>query len=263
MGAFHFLRHRFSDVVEQSGSSCKGTVNTQLIGNDSGNVRNLHRMIQNILAVTGTVHQASQNFDKFVVQPMNAGFKNGFLAGLFDAGFHFSLGFFHRFFNTGRMNSAVGNQLFKGQSGNLSPDRIEARNGDRLRGVVNNQIHARRRFHGTDISAFSADDPAFHVIVGKGHHRNGRFGDLIGSDSGNGKSDNVACLFFCVFLELRFDFNQLLCSFKACLLLDLSDQQLLGAFGSQSGEFLQFFGLLYFNLLNFSGLILVFLDFLV
>ena len=68
-------------------------------------------------------------------------------------------------FNTSRMNASVGNQLMQGQAANLSADRIESRDYDSLGSVVNYDFNTTGSFQGTDVTAFTSDDTAFHLVI--------------------------------------------------------------------------------------------------
>ena len=66
------------------------------------------------------------------------------------------------------MNTAILNQLFKGEPCNLAADRVKAGNGDGFGSIVNNKVTACQGFKAADIAAFTADDASFHLVVGEG-----------------------------------------------------------------------------------------------
>ena len=98
--------------------------------------------------------------------------KGGRFALLFDHDFDFLLRLLDHLFDSGRVNTPVHNELFKCDPCNLSSDRIKAGENNRFGRIVNDQIYARHRLKSSDISSLSADDPAFHLIIGKLYHRN-------------------------------------------------------------------------------------------
>ena len=47
-----------------------------------------------------------------------------------------------------------------------------ARQGDCLRGIVNNQVNTGERLKGADIAPFTPDDPALHLVARQRNDRN-------------------------------------------------------------------------------------------
>ena len=67
------------------------------------------------------------------------------------------------------MNAPVGDQSFKRDLGDLATNRIEAREDDSLRRVIDNQIDPSRLFERTDVAAFAPDNATLHVIAWQRH----------------------------------------------------------------------------------------------
>jgi hypothetical protein len=67
-----------------------------------------------------------------------------------------------------QVDAAVGDQLADGQSADLAPDRVEAGDGDRLRGVVDDEVDPGGRLEGADVAALASDEPPLHVVGGEG-----------------------------------------------------------------------------------------------
>ena len=111
---------------------------------------------------------------------MDTNLKNGAFTLLFDGVLNLSASLFHHVLNAGWMNSSVGNKLFKGQTGNLSANRLEAGKGDGFGGVIDNKINAGGGFNGTDVPSLTADYAALHIVVGQRHNRNSCFGGMVG-----------------------------------------------------------------------------------
>ena len=101
---------------------------------------------------------------------MNPDIKRRSLTGFANDGIHFRPDFFDNILNPARMNSAVADQSFQGNSRNFSPDRIKTGQNNRLGRVIHNEVDSRRCLNGPDISAFPADDPSLHLIAGQVHH---------------------------------------------------------------------------------------------
>ncbi len=60
--------------------------------------------------------------------------------------------------DAGGVNAAVGNEVFHGNAANLATNGIEARNGNALRSIVDQQIHARKLLEAANIAALATDD---------------------------------------------------------------------------------------------------------
>jgi len=101
----------------------------------------------------------------------------------------------HHLFDTGRMNTTIRYQLMKRQPGNLSPNRIEGRQNDGFRGVINDNLHTRYRFESADISPFTANNPALNLVVLNMKHRNRVLNCSLGSNTLNGLNHHLLSLF--------------------------------------------------------------------
>ncbi len=92
------------------------------------------------------------------------------------------------------MDAPVLNQFLDTDPGNFAADGIETGQDDGLRRVVNDQIDACQLFDGTDIAAFTADDPALHFLVGKRDNGDGGLRYIVAGVALDGGHDNVARL---------------------------------------------------------------------
>ena len=81
------------------------------------------------------------------------------------------LGLAHHLLDARRMDAAVRDQPLQGNAGDLAADRIVTRDDHRLRRVVDDQVDARSRLDGADVSTLAADDPPLHVVAGQVHDR--------------------------------------------------------------------------------------------
>ena len=177
------------------------------------------------------------------MQIVNTHFEGGLFALFLDGCVDFLLCFFHHLFDSGRMNTAVHNELFQCNSGDFSSDRIEAGKNHCLRCVINDQIHAGQGFNGADVSSFTSDDSSLHFIVRQVHHRYGGFCHVVGSASLNGAGDDVLGLLVCFFLGFGFNFLDHDGSFMTDFLLRVCQENGLGLFYGVTGDPLQFFHL--------------------
>ena len=159
-----------AQVVEQAGPLGLGHVGADLGGQQARQVGHLDGVVEHVLAVAGAVVLAAQQLDQLRVQAVDVGLKHGALALGLDGGVHLPLGLFHHLLDAGGVDAAVLDELFQGQPGDLPAHRVKAGDGDGLRGVVDDQIHAGHGLQGADVAALPADDAALHLVVGQGHH---------------------------------------------------------------------------------------------
>ena len=148
------------------------------------------------------------------------------------------------------MDAAVGDQALHGDAGDLAPHRVEARQGDGLGGIVDDEIHAGQRLDGADVSALAADDTALHLIVGQRHHRDCGLGNLIGSHPLNGVRNHIAGTLIGFALELGLKFRQLNGLFVLQLGAEAVEQVFLGLILGEAGQALQQLILAFFQCLN-------------
>ena len=74
------------------------------------------------------------------------------------------------------MDAAILDELLECDARNLAAHRIEARQDDSLRRVVDDEVDARQRLERADVAALAADDAALHLVVRQRNDRNGRLG---------------------------------------------------------------------------------------
>ena len=110
--------------------------------------------------------QSTKLIHDFLVNAVNVDFVKCFLAFGANEGFHFLLALFDNFFDSSRMNSAVGNQFVERATSDFAADRIETGNDYDTGSIVDNHIDTRLFFKGPNVTAFATDDAAFHVVVG-------------------------------------------------------------------------------------------------
>ncbi len=111
MGAFHLMIDRLPDIMQQTGAPRDSGIGAQLDGHDSRQMGYLHRMLEDILAITCPILQPAQHFHQFWVEPMHIRIECRLFAGLTNGCIHLFAGFLHHFFDACRMNPSVRNQL--------------------------------------------------------------------------------------------------------------------------------------------------------
>ena len=205
MGTLIFVVECLADIMQQSGSLGQLDVQSQLACHQTRELRDLDGMLEYILPVGGSVFESAQNLDQLRMQIVNADLEGRLFAFLLDDRVDFLGRLFDHFLDPRRMDAAVYNELFERDTRDLSSDRIEAGQDDRLRCVVDDQIYAGERFDGSDVAALSADDASLHFIIRERDHRNGGFSHMIRRAALNRAGDDVFRLLIRFFLCLGFD----------------------------------------------------------
>ena len=80
MAALDLVVNSFADVVQQAGALGSRHINTQLGGQQARNVRDLDRVVQNVLAVAGTVAHPAEKADQLGMEAVNVGLEYGTFA---------------------------------------------------------------------------------------------------------------------------------------------------------------------------------------
>ena len=244
MAALDLMVDRFADVMQQAGAARGYGVDAQFAGHHAGDVRDLNRMLQHVLAVAGAVAQAAERFDQLGMDAVDTGFKGGAFALGFDDLLHLTAGFFHHFLDACRMDASIHDQLFQAQARDLAAHRVERGKRNGLRRVVDDQVHAGQCFERADITALAADDAALHLVVGQRDDRYGRFGNMIGRAALDGGGNDLARGLFAFVPDALVDLAQLNRRVVRGLSLDRLDQHLARLVAGHAGDLLQLFELL-------------------
>ena len=88
------------------------------------------------------------------------------------------------------MDPAVGDQRLQRPPGDLAADRIEAGDDDRVRRVVDDDVHAGRQLERADVPPLAADDPPLHLVVGQRDRGHGGLRRVLGRDALDGERDD-------------------------------------------------------------------------
>ena len=142
-----------------------------------------------ILTVRGAVFQPSKFLDDFRMEAVHAGFIDRFAAGFGDVLVHQLAFFFEDLLDIGRMNATISHKPCQGAAGDLAPNGVETRDGDRFGGVIHDHVHASHLFKGADVAPVATNDATLHFFVGKGNQGGGHFGNFVGGHSLNGIGD--------------------------------------------------------------------------
>ena len=120
------------------------------------------------------------------MEVVEARVEDGLLAGLLDLLGHIRLGLVEHLLDARGMDAAVLDEALERDAADLAADRVEAREDDCLRRVVDDQVDAGELLEGADVAALAADDAALHVVAGDVNDRHGGLGGVVGRDTLDG-----------------------------------------------------------------------------
>ena len=239
VAAFHLVVNGLAEVVQQTGTLCQRHIDAKFGRHQTRNMRNLNGVVQHVLAIGRAVFLAAQKLNEFGVQIVDTGFKRRAFAFNLDGVVNLAASLFNHVFNAGRMDAAVGNQLFERKPCDLTADGIERGNRDGLRGVVDDEVNAGDGFKGADVAALAADDAALHFIVGQRNDGDGGLGGMVCRAALDGGGDDLAGRLIGLLLHLRFDLLDLHRSFVAHVVFDVLEDIGLGFVLRQAGDLFQ------------------------
>ena len=175
---------------------------------------------------------------------MYVGLEDGALALGLDGRVHLPLGLLHHLLNAGGVDTAVQNKLLQGQTGNLPADRVKAGDGDGLRRVVDDEVHAGQGLQRADVAALPADDTALHLVVGQGDHRDGGLRHVVGGTALNRQGDDLSGFGVRLVPAAGLDLLDLHGGLVGDGGLQLTEQVILRLLGGEAGDALQLLQLL-------------------
>jgi hypothetical protein len=169
-----------ADVVQERGTRGDAGVEPDLAGHDARHEGHLAGMVEHVLAVARPELQPSHRPRDLGVEVEEAELERGGLALLLHRLLHLGLDLLDHFLDPGRMDAAIGDQPLDRLTGDFAPERIEAREDDGPRRVVDDELDARGLLERADVASLAADDPALHVVAGQIDHRHGRLDGVFG-----------------------------------------------------------------------------------
>ena len=225
--------------MQQAGAAGHGDIHAQLAGQQAGQPGHFHAVDQGVLAKTGAVLQAADQLDQVGVQAMDAQLHDSPLALFLHLYFQLAAALLHRLLDAGGMDTAVAHQALQGHAGHFAPGLIKGGQGDGLGGIVDDQVHAGGRLQGADIAALAANDPAFHLVAGQGHHRDGGLAGMVGGAAADGLGDHVPGDVLTLVLQVGLIGSHPQSLFVHQLLVHLVQQHFPGVGLAQAGQGLQ------------------------
>src|SRR5258706_1484629 len=183
-----------ADVVEQPGGLGDLDVGPDLCTDHRREPARLDDVVEDVLAVARPVLEPAEQLDELRRQARDAAFVRGGLAGLTDDQIDLRPGLGHDLLDAAGMDPAVTDELRERDPGYLAANRVEARQDDRFRGVIDDQIDPGRLFERPDVAALATDDPTLHLVVGEMDDRHRVLGRVVGGDALDRGDDDVTSL---------------------------------------------------------------------
>ncbi len=164
MRALDLVGQRLADVVEHCGALRGLHVRLELGRHQPGEVNDLERVLEDVLPVARPVVEAAEQLHDLLVEVAAVGLEDSLLAGLLDVLVHLRLRLVVHLLDPRRLDAAVLDELEQRDLRDLAPDRVERRQDDGLRGVVDDHVHAGQVLERADVAALTADDAPLHVV---------------------------------------------------------------------------------------------------
>ena len=202
MAALYLVGQGLANIMQQTGTPCQGGVQSQLGRHAARQLRHLYGVLQHILAVAGAVAHPAQQLHQLGMQVVYAGLNNCPFAVLLDFSFHLTAGLLHGFLYAGRVDASILDELLQRKPRHLTLHGIVAGKGDRLGGIIYDEIHTGQILQRADVASLTADDTALHFIIGQRHHRNGDLCHMVAGAALNGGGKDLAGLFVALLLQL-------------------------------------------------------------
>ena len=168
VAALNLVVDGLADIMQQACAACRNRIEAEFAGHHAGNVCHLDGVLQDVLTITGAVAQAAENLDQLRMNAVDAGLEGSTLAFALDDLLNLTASLVNHFLNASRMNTTVNDQLFEGQTCDLTANRIERGQGDSFGRIVDDEVDACDGLQRTDIAPLSTDDAPLHFVVGRG-----------------------------------------------------------------------------------------------
>ena len=251
VATFNLVVDGLADIMQQTCTACRNRIEAEFAGHHAGNVCHLDGVLQDVLTITGAVAQAAENLDQLRMNAVDAGLEGSTLAFALDDLLNLTASLVNHFLNASRMNTTVNDQLFEGQTCDLTANRIERGQGDSFGRIVDDEVYAGKGFQRADIASLSADNAALHLVVRQRNDRNGRLGYLIGGTALNCGRDNLAGGLLALVLQALIDLAQLDGCIVGCFVFNGLDEHIACFVTGHAGNLLQLFYLLELDALEF------------
>ena len=169
-----------ADVVQKRAARHDLRIHAHLSGHHARDVRGLHQVAQHVLTVRGAVFEPADQIDQLGVEVGDPDVEHGVLGRAPTQCRHLFAGPLERLLDPMRVDAPVIDQRLQGDPADLATNRIEAREQDCLRSVVDDDVDSGDRLEGPDVPALPADDPALDLVGRQVNDRYHALGRLVG-----------------------------------------------------------------------------------
>ena len=152
VGAFRLEVHRFADVVKQPSLLGNFNIGPYLSSHHTGKKGNLYTVHQDVLPIAKAVFESPQQLDKLRGQTMYSRLARCLLSLGPDSCLDLISCPLHHLLNASGMNPTVQDKPLQCNTSNLPPHWIEARESNRFRGIINDQIDPGSMFQGSNVT---------------------------------------------------------------------------------------------------------------
>src|ERR1043166_1789909 len=233
-----------ADVVEQAAALGHPLAHADLGRHHAAQVRDLHRVAQDVLPVARAVVEPSHELLELGVHAVRAHLEAGHLAHFDDLPVDLVANLGHHLFDARGVDAAVCDQPLERNARDLASHRVERRQDHRLRRVVDDHVDAGDDLERADVAALAPDDAALHVVARQVHDRDARFARMIAGVALDRQRAHLAGLALGVALRRVTDLRRAARRLGPRLVLDGGHQLLARLLGRQPGDPRQLRGLL-------------------
>ena len=239
VGPLDLMIDGLAEVVQQAGPPRQLLVQPQLRGDGPGYVGHLEAVGERVLSVAEAELELSQGADQLRVHVLDPHLQDGGFPRREDVLLDVPRGFVDQLLDTRGVDAPVLDEALQGPSRDLPADGVEAAEGHGLRGVVDDQVHARQGLEGADVAPLPSDDASLHVVGRQGDDADRRVAGVLHRTALHGRDDDLPRLAVGLPLGLLLQILQTEPDEVLRLLLRLAEQDLLGLLAGQAGYFLQ------------------------
>ena len=140
------------------------------------------------------------------MQALNVHLLSRFLPFPDDELFEFILCLLDHLFDSGGMDSTIGNQLVERGTSNLTADRIKTADNDNTWRIIDDDIHSGLFFKGPNVSTFPTNDSPLHLIIRNINGTRRRLRGMGGGEALQCRHQDFTRLLFALFLHCLFVF---------------------------------------------------------
>ena len=238
-----------ANIVQKTGTLSLLRIQAQLRSHDSTEISSFTSMLQKVLTIRRTILHLTYDANQLRMQAMDAEVNSSTLTSLDNLILQLLLHLGNYLLDTGWVNTTVSNQLMESQTANLTTHWIESRNNDSLRSIIHYDFYTGSSLQCTDITTFTTDDTALHLIVINMEYTDRVLDSSLRSHALDSLDNDFLSLLVSIQLSIINNFIDIAGSIKTRLILQTLHETILSFLSAQSGKFFQLSLLLLLHLL--------------